>query len=160
MILLSAIFAYLSLHWKINTNILNQKIPHMKLHLTWMTIYYRHTATDNIYQMIIGFIYIYIYIFFLTGFSGDSVVKKSACQCRRRRYDPWVRKITWRGKWQPIPVFLSQKSHGQRSLAGYSLWDCKELDISEQLSTHKDIHTHAHTYIYITHNTQFTILPF
>ena len=79
------------------------------------------------------------------------MVKKSACQCRRCRFDPWVRKITWRGKWQPIPVFLSQKSHGQRSLAGYSLWDCKELDISEQLSTHKDIHTHAHTYIYILH---------
>ena len=27
------------------------------------------------------------------------------------------------GKWQPIPVFLSEKSHGQRSLVAYSPWD-------------------------------------
>ena len=41
-----------------------------------MTIYYRHTAIDNIYQMIIGHIFIYLFIYlFLTGFSGDSVVK-------------------------------------------------------------------------------------
>ena len=33
--------------------------------------------------------------------------------------------------WQPIPVFLAGKSHGQRSLVYYSLWDCKELDMTE-----------------------------
>ena len=38
---------------------------------------------------------------------------------------PWVRKIPWRGKWQPTPVFLPRKSHGQRSLAGYSPQVCK-----------------------------------
>ena len=32
------------------------------------------------------------------------------------------------------PVFLSEKSHGQRSQAGYSPWDHKELDTTEQLS--------------------------
>ena len=31
-----------------------------------------------------------------------------------------VRKIPWRRKWQPTPVFLPGESHGQRSLAGYS----------------------------------------
>ena len=44
-------------------------------------------------------------------------------QCRRHgrwRYDPWVGKIPWRRKWQPTPVFLPEKSHGQRSLVGYS----------------------------------------
>ena len=44
--------------------------------------------------------------------------KESACQCKRRRrcwFDPWVRKILWRRKWQPDPVFLPGKSHGQRS---------------------------------------------
>ena len=35
-------------------------------------------------------------------------------------FSPWVRKISWRRKWQPTPVFLPGKSHGQRSLAGYS----------------------------------------
>ena len=44
--------------------------------------------------------------------------------------DPWVRKIPWR-TWQPTPVFLPGKSHGQRSLEGYSLWGCKELDMTE-----------------------------
>ena len=37
---------------------------------------------------------------------------------------------------QPTPVFLPRKSHGQRSLEGYSLWGQKELDITEWLSTH------------------------
>ena len=33
-------------------------------------------------------------------------------------------------------VFLPGEFHGQRSLAGYSPWSCKELDITEQLNTH------------------------
>ena len=47
---------------------------------------------------------------------------------RRRGFDPWVRKIPWRRKWQPAPVFSPGKSHGQRSLAGYSPWACKEVE--------------------------------
>jgi len=54
--------------------------------------------------------------------------RESTCQCRRLGFDPWIRKIPWKRKWQPIPVFLPGKSHGQRSLAGYSPWDCKESD--------------------------------
>ena len=38
-----------------------------------------------------------------------------------------VKKIPWRKKWQPAPVFLSRKSHGQRSLGGYSLRALKRL---------------------------------
>ena len=34
-------------------------------------------------------------------------------------FDPWIRKIPWRRKWQPTPVFLPGESHGQRSLVGY-----------------------------------------
>ena len=41
--------------------------------------------------------------------------KGSDCQCRRLGFDLWVRKIPWRKKWQPTPVFLTGKSHGQRS---------------------------------------------
>ena len=36
----------------------------------------------------------------------------------------------WRRKWQPTPVYLPGQFHGQRSLAGYSPWDCKELDMT------------------------------
>ena len=46
--------------------------------------------------------------------------KESACQCRRPGFDPWVRKIPWRRKWQPTPVFLPGKSHGQMILESYS----------------------------------------
>ena len=34
-------------------------------------------------------------------------------------------------KWQPTPVFLPGESYGPRSLVGYSLWSCKELDTTE-----------------------------
>ena len=37
-------------------------------------------------------------------------------------------------KWQPTSVFLPGKSHTQRSLASYSPWGCKALDMTEQLS--------------------------
>ena len=46
-------------------------------------------------------------------------------------FDPWVGKIPWRRAWQPTPVFLPEKSHGQKSLAGYSPWGQKELDMTE-----------------------------
>ena len=29
--------------------------------------------------------------------------KEFTCQCRRHGFDPWVRKIPWRRKWQPPP---------------------------------------------------------
>ena len=53
-----------------------------------------------------------------------------------------VRDISWipglgkspgGGKWQPTPVFLPGKSHGQRSLAGYTPWGHKDLDITEAI---------------------------
>ena len=56
-------------------------------------------------------------------------------------FDPWVGKIPWRRKWQPTPVFLPGKSHGQRSLTGYSPWSHKELDMTEP--THVFAHTHT-----------------
>ena len=57
-------------------------------------------------------------------------------QCRRLGFDPWVRKIPWRRKWQSTPVLLPGKSHGQRSLVGYSTWGHKESDMTERLHFH------------------------
>ena len=54
--------------------------------------------------------------------------KESACQYRshrRCRFDPWARKIPWKKACQPTPVFLSGKSHGQRSMRSYSPLGCK-----------------------------------
>ena len=48
---------------------------------------------------------------------------------------PGSRKSPWRRKWQPTSLFLSGKSHGQRTLAGYSLCSHKESDTTEQLRT-------------------------
>ena len=48
-----------------------------------------------------------------------------------RKFDPWVGKIPWRRSRQPTPVFLSGEAHGQRSLAGYSPWGCKESDTTK-----------------------------
>ena len=53
--------------------------------------------------------------------------KEFACQCTRPGFDPWVSKIPWRREWQLTPVFLPGKSHGQRSLLGYSPWGCKRV---------------------------------
>ena len=54
-----------------------------------------------------------------------------------QRFDLWVRKIPWRRKWQPTPVFLPEKFHGQRSLAGYSPWGHKDSDTTECAHTLK-----------------------
>ena len=70
----------------------------------------------------------------LPGAAGG---KEPTCQCRtgkRRGFDPWVGKLPWRRKWQPTPVFLPGKSHGQRSLVGYSPWDHIKADTTEQLT--------------------------
>ena len=39
----------------------------------------------------------------------------------------------WRRQWHPTPVLLPRKSHGWRSLVGYSPWGCEELDTTERL---------------------------
>ena len=52
--------------------------------------------------------------------------KEPACWCRRLGFNLWVRKISWRRKWQPILISLLGKSHGQRSLIGHSPWGLKE----------------------------------
>ena len=46
-------------------------------------------------------------------------------------FSPWVRKIPWRRKWQPNPVFLLGECYGQRGLRGYSSWGHKKSDMTE-----------------------------
>ena len=58
---------------------------------------------------------------------------------RRCGFDPWVRKIPWRRKWQPAPVFLPGKPHGHRSLAGYSPKGRKESDMTKHTGTAWDM---------------------
>ena len=61
--------------------------------------------------------------------------------------ETWVQSLgredLLRREWQPTPIFFPGEFHEQRSLVGYSLWSCKELDTTEwlTLSGIKDIHT-------------------
>ena len=69
------------------------------------------------------------------GLSSWLNVKEPTCQCRRCGFYPWVWKIPRMSKWQPTPVFLPGKSHGQKTLAGCSP-GVAESDTTEHLSMH------------------------
>ena len=81
--------------------------------------------------------------------------KESSCQCRRYRFDPWLGKIPWRRAWQPTLVLLPEKSHGQRSLEGYSPWDLKRVgyDLATKQQQQQIFH-----YICIAHLCKVIIL--
>ena len=79
------------------------------------------------------------------GFLGGAVGRESTCQfwrCKKHRFDLWVEKTPWRRKWQPTPVFLPGKYHGQRRLVSYNPRDHKESDTTE----HTYAHTHTHEF--------------
>ena len=77
------------------------------------------------------------------GLPGWLNSKESACNARGTEdtgLKPWVGKTTPCGrKWQPPPVFLLEKFHGQRSLSGCSPKGYKESDTTEQLSRHAKV---------------------
>ena len=79
--------------------------------------------------------HIYIYTHICLGLPRWLSGKDSTCLYRRCRLDPWIRKIPWRRKWHPTPILLPGKSHGQRSLVGYSLWQLSRTGL-RQHSTH------------------------
>ena len=95
-------------------------------------------------------VFVWIYIFISPGkilrgrisgsygkFKASQVVlmvknpPANAGDARDEGFDPWVRKILWRRKWQHTPVFLLGESHGWRKLEGYSPWCHKESDTTE-----------------------------
>ena len=102
------------------------------------------------------------------GVPGGASGKEPTCRCRRHKrhgFDPWIRKIPWIRAWQPIPVFLPIDSHRQRSLAGYSLWGCKESNttkVSEHywkcthLSMNKCFHDVFHSILVIQSRAQYS----
>ena len=57
------------------------------------------------------------------------MVKNLPAKCRRHRLDPWVGKFPWRRKRQPTPVFLTEKSHGQKSLVGHIPWGQRDFKV-------------------------------
>ena len=73
------------------------------------------------------------------------VVKNPPTKCRRYKrwgFDPWVRKIPWGQAWQPTPVFLTGKSHGQRSMASYTVHRItRSQTLRKRFSMHRCIST-------------------
>ena len=91
--------------------------------------------------------------FFLLNYFSSLPSYRQCKRCKKHEFNLWVRKIPWRRKWQPTPVFLPGKSHGQRSLVGYSPWGDKESDMAEH-TAHIPPHqhrTHCKDYISIFH---------
>ena len=92
---------------------------------------------DMVFFISIIYISKYTYTYIYSCHSG----KECACQCRRHKrcgFNPWVGKIPWSRKWQPIPVFLPGKFYGQRA------WWSTILDV-----TWAHIYTHRYTHMHI-----------
>ena len=69
------------------------------------------------------------------GFPGGSVSKGSVCDAGDLGLIPGLGRCPGGGHGNPLQYSCLGNPHGQRSLAGYSLWCLKELDTTERLST-------------------------
>ena len=77
-----------------------------------------------------------------SGFGQQLSKTLVGLQSGRPGFNPWVGKIPWRRKCQPTPVLLPGKSHGWRSLVGYSPWGHKESDTTERFHFVKKLKLH------------------
>ena len=66
---------------------------------------------------------------------------------RRLRFNPWVRKIPWRRKWQHTPIHLPGKSQGQWILTGYSPW--RSQRVRQDLATKQQQEPIESTWLHI-----------
>ena len=97
-------------------------------------------------------IYVFIYIYSYLWASLVAQWLRIHLQFRSLGLDPWVGKILWSRQWQPTPVFLPGKSHGQRSLVAYSPLGRKRVGhdlLTKQQQVHIHTHTHTHTHTHI-----------
>ena len=73
------------------------------------------------------------------GFPGGSDSKESACNVGDLGSIPELGRSLRGGHGNPLQYSCLENPHGQRSLVGYSPWDCKELDTTERLSTEEAV---------------------
>ena len=82
------------------------------------------------------------------GFPGGSDGKESVQNAGDLDSIPGLGRSPGEGSGYPLqysclentPVFIPGEFHGQRSLAGYSPWDCIESDMTEQLTHTRNVH--------------------
>ena len=105
----------------------------LELFLHWSAVaYWAPTDLGNSSYSVLSFC---LFLLFMVSSLVAQRVKRLP-EIRETQVDPFVGKIPWRRKWQPPPVLLPGKYHWQRSLVGYSSWDCKESDTTERLHFH------------------------
>ena len=111
----------------------------MALFLSWHHFPSPDTAFTYVAFQNCSWGWIRLRVAYIVGLPRWCSAKEFVCQCRRCKrwgFNPWVGKIPWSRKWQPNPVFLPGKFHGQRRLTGYSPWGCKKLTVTEHAHTH------------------------
>ena len=69
----------------------------------------------------------YLHLHMRKGFPGSSVVKNPPADAGDTGLIPGLGRSPGEGNGNPLPIFLSVKSHGQRSLASYSPWVPKRV---------------------------------
>ena len=112
----------------------------------------KRKAQRKSYQLLnsLSSVFLWPGAFVIIGLPSWLSGKESAYQFRRHKrcgFNPWVGKISWRRKWQPTSVFLPRKSHGQRSLEGYSPWGCEGVwhDLVTINSNNKQVGDNYHS---------------
>ena len=70
---------------------------------------------------------------------------KNCLQCRRPGFNLWVRKIPRKREWLLNPGFLPGEFHGQRTLADYSPWGCKQSDTTGLLTHTPEVRERSRT---------------
>ena len=69
------------------------------------------------------------------GIPGDSDGKESACYSGDLGLIPWLGRPPGGGHGNPLQYSCLENLHGQRSLAGYRPWGCKESDTTGSQGT-------------------------
>ena len=111
--------------WKLQPNQRNSMVARLLRIILLPSYHAYHISYLNVFCCIMGF---------PSGADG----KESTCQGRRHRrhgFDPWVGKSPWSRKWQPTPVLLPGKFHGQRSLARATVTESQGHRITESDTT-------------------------
>ena len=110
---------------------------HTSNNIAWKILFYSNCELPVYKDQFIVLLHSHLFIYITLSWVASQVVlavknsPANAGRHKRCRFNPWVGKIPWRRKRQPIPVFLPGKFHRQRSLVGYSPWGHKELDMTE-----------------------------
>ena len=99
----------------------------------WLTHHHHHQIVDQVSELILLGLIIFLWYDGGTGFLVAQMVKNLPTM-----QETWVQslvgKTSWRREWQCTPVFLPGESHGQRSLEGYRPQGHKESDTTEGLT--------------------------